>query len=265
MLNLDLKNKFAFVCGSTQGIGKAIAQELADMGANVVLLARNPETLAQTKIELTCHDTQRHYTLVADFEQPTILQKAVADFCKQENITEAHILVNNTGGPAGGAITQASPEAFLGAFQQHLICNQLLAQTLLPFMKQAGYGRIINIISTSVKEPLENLGVSNTTRGAVASWAKTWANEVGQFGITVNNVLPGYTETVRLATIVSNKATQTQQTTTEIATQFAQHVPARRFAQPAEIAYAVAFLASPSASYINGVSLAVDGGRTRGI
>lgn len=265
MLNLDLKNKLAFVCGSTQGIGKAIAQELADLGANVVLLARNPNTLAQTQTELACQEGQKHYTLVADFEQPTVLQNAVVDFCRQENITEAHILVNNTGGPAGGAITQASPEAFLSAFQQHLICNQLLAQTLLPLMKQAGYGRIINIVSTSVKEPLENLGVSNTTRGAVASWAKTWANEVGQFGITVNNVLPGYTETARLTTIVHNKATQTQQTTEEIETLFAQHVPARRFAKPAEIAYAVAFLASPSASYINGVSLAVDGGRTRGI
>ncbi len=265
MLQLDLKNKMAFVCGSTQGIGKAIAIELADMGANVVLIARDFVALSQVRTELACQEGQKHHIIQADFRQPLFLQGAVEDFCETEAIQEAHILVNNTGGPAGGAITQASAGAFLDAFHQHLLCNQVLAQTLLPLMKKAGYGRIINIVSTSVKEPLENLGVSNTTRGAVASWAKTWANEVGQFGITVNNVLPGYTETARLATIIANKATQTEQDTAQIEAQFAQHVPARRFAQPTEIAYAVAFLASPSAAYINGVSLAVDGGRTRSI
>jgi 3-oxoacyl-[acyl-carrier protein] reductase len=265
MLPIDLQGKIAFVCGSTQGIGKAVAIELADLGANIVLLARNAEALAQARQELNTERGQTHYTIVADFQQPTQVQEAVAQFCQTQNLKEAHILINNTGGPAGGAITQASSEAFLQALQQHLICNQLLAQTLLPLMRQARYGRIINIISTSVKEPLENLGVSNTTRGAVASWAKTWANEVGQFGITVNNVLPGYTETARLATIVNHKATQTQQSADEVSTQLMQHVPAKRFAQPEEVAYAVAFLACPSASYINGINLPVDGGRTKSL
>jgi len=265
MLNTNLIGKIAFVCGSTQGIGKAVAHELADMGASIVLLARNHEALAETQKNLATTHAQTHHSIVADFQQPEALQQAIQAFCIKQNLHEAHILINNTGGPAGGAITEAQPATFLQTLQQHLICNQLLAQTLLPLMKQAGYGRIINIISTSVKEPLDNLGVSNTVRGAVASWAKTWANEVGQFGITVNNVLPGYTETARLAVIVSNKIRQTQQTTAEIEAQMKQHVPARRFAKPEEIAYAVAFLASPSASYINGINLPVDGGRTKSL
>lgn len=265
MLPLDLTAKTAFVCGSTQGIGKAVAHEFADLGANVVLIARNADALEQVRQGLPTKAAQKHHCLVADFSQPAALQQALQAFIAEQQLETAHILVNNTGGPAGGAIVQASPESFLQALQQHLICNQLLAQTLLPLMKNAGYGRIINIISTSVKEPIDNLGVSNTTRGAVASWAKTWANEVGQFGITVNNVLPGYTETARLTAIVHNKATQTQQGEDEVAQQLIQHVPARRFAQPEETAYAVAFLASPAAAYINGVNLPVDGGRTRSL
>lgn len=265
MINIDLTQKIAFVCGSTQGIGKAIAQELADLGANIVLLARNNDALQEVKQMLATNKGQKHHIIAVDFQQPETLQQAVKDFCQQEKLTEAHILINNTGGPAGGAITEATPTAFMQTLQQHLICNQLLAQTLLPLMKQARYGRIINIISTSVKEPLDNLGVSNTTRGAVASWAKTWANEVGQYGITVNNILPGYTETARLATIINNKINQTQQTIIEVEAQMMQHVPARRFARPEEVAYAVAFLASPSASYINGINLPVDGGRTKSL
>ena len=265
MLDINLAGKLAFVCGSTQGIGKAVAHELADLGANIVLIARNAVALEEARQTLATHKGQKHYCLVADFQQPTALQVALKSFCEKENIKEAHILVNNTGGPVGGAITEATPDAFLQVLQQHLICNQLLAQTLLPLMKQASYGRIINIISTSVKEPLDNLGVSNTTRGAVASWAKTWANEVGQFGITVNNVLPGYTETARLTAIVNHKTNQMQQPIEAVEAQMKLHVPARRFAQPEEVAYAVAFLASPSASYINGINLPVDGGRTKSL
>lgn len=265
MLPIDLTGKLAFVCGSTQGIGRAVAQELADLGANVVLIARNLDALEQVRNALPTNGAQQHYIIAADFAQPAAVQAAVEQFVAQQGIQQAHILVNNTGGPAGGAIVQASPDAFLLALQQHLFCNQLLAQTLLPLMKNAGYGRIVNVISTSVKEPLDNLGVSNTTRGAVASWAKTWANEVGQFGITVNNILPGYTETARLTAIVHNKAVQANQEEDAIAQQLRQHVPARRFAQPEEVAYAVAFLASPAAAYINGANLPVDGGRTRSL
>jgi 3-oxoacyl-[acyl-carrier protein] reductase len=170
--------------------------------------------------------------------------------------------VNNTGGPPGGPITEADGNEFLTAFQNHLINNQNLAQLLLPGMKKAGFGRIINIISTSVKVPLNGLGVSNTVRGAVANWSKTWANEVGQFNITVNNVLPGATETERLTSIIANKANKTGKSEEEVAAAMAGAVPMKRFAKPEEVANAVAFLASPAAAYINGINVPVDGGRT---
>jgi 3-oxoacyl-[acyl-carrier protein] reductase len=157
---------------------------------------------------------------------------------------------------------EADIDAFRATFEQHLICNQILAQSVLPGMKAAGYGRIINVISTSVKQPLPNLGVSNTIRGAVASWAKTWANEVGVHGITVNNVLPGATNTARLDQIIENKSTKTNTPSDAIRAQMANAVPMKRTGNPEEIGRAIAFLASPSASYISGVNLPVDGGRT---
>ncbi|HRI27441.1 MAG TPA: SDR family oxidoreductase [Chitinophagales bacterium] len=260
-MNLQLTHKNALVCGSTQGIGKAAAIELALLGANVVLLARNETALKTTLQELDRSKGQTHYYLCADFSQPQTVQQTVAQFIETTGAT-LHILVNNTGGPPGGPITQATPDAFLSAYHNHLICNQLLAQTLLPGMKQAQYGRIINVISTSVKTPIAGLGVSNTTRWAVAGWAKTWANEVGQFGITVNNVLPGFTATQRLSSIITNKAAGLHTTTQAVETEMLQTIPARRFGQAHEVAAAIAFLASPAAAYINGINLPVDGGRT---
>src|SRR5690606_21533160 len=176
-----------------------------------------------------------------------------------------HILVNNSGGPAAGPATEAKPEAFLQAFQQHLICNHILATLVIPGMKQAGFGRIINIISTSVKIPLKNLGVSNTIRGAVASWAKTMSNELGQFGITVNNVLPGATATGRLEAIINNKVAKTGMEQARVEEEMLAEIPAKRFGMPEEIAAMVAFLASPAAGYVNGTSIPVDGGRTGSI
>jgi 3-oxoacyl-[acyl-carrier protein] reductase len=176
-----------------------------------------------------------------------------------------HILINNSGGPAGGPVTNAKPEEFLQAFQQHLICNHIITQLVIDGMKAEGYGRIINIISTSVKIPLRDLGVSNTIRGAVASWAKTMANELGEYGITVNNVLPGATTTERLTTIIANKAAKTGKTVAEIEHEMMNETPARRFGKPEEIAAMAAFLASPAAAYVNGTSIPVDGGRTGSI
>jgi 3-oxoacyl-[acyl-carrier protein] reductase len=175
---------------------------------------------------------------------------------------EYHILVNNTGGPPGGLAFDADIVEFRIAFNQHLICNHILATAVVPGMKKAGYGRIINIISTSVKIPLAGLGVSNTIRGSVANWSKTLANELGQFNITVNNVLPGATNTVRLSSIVENKANKTEKSTEEVMEAMANQVPMKRVAEPEEVANAVAFLASPAASYINGINIPVDGGRT---
>lgn len=261
-MNLRLDGYNALVCGSSQGIGKAVAIELALLGANITLLARNASRLQLVLSQLPRTETQQHDFLVADFSQPQTVAKSVQAYLQ---ITQKsfHILINNTGGPASGAIVEASPEAFLNAYQAHLVCNQLLAQTVLEGMKKANFGRIINIISTSVKEPIEGLGVSNTTRAAVAAWAKTWSAEVGRFGITVNNVLPGFTATQRLETIVDIKIKQSGQNEQEVINTMLSYVPARRFATPEEVAAPVAFLASPAAAYINGINLAVDGGRTK--
>lgn len=248
------------VCGASDGIGKAAAHELARMGARIVLVARNQEKLNKVKQELSTSHNQKHDLLVADFNDPIALEQKVLEFLDHGN--QVSILVNNTGGPPGGPAHKAPLEEYIAAFRQHLLCNQLLVSMVLPGMKESGYGRIINVISTSVKAPLPNLGVSNTIRGAVANWSKTLANELGEFGITVNNVLPGATETGRLTSIISNKAEKTGKSEKEIAKSMASAVPLQRFAAPEEVANAIAFLASPSASYISGINLPVDGGRT---
>jgi 3-oxoacyl-[acyl-carrier protein] reductase len=258
-MNLDLTGRRALVGGSTQGIGKAVAQELALMGAHVTLIARNAEELEKVKAGLIVLKQQKHHTLVADFSNPEEVKEVVSNYLAKGN--EIHILVNNTGGPAGGPILQDEPEKFLVTFSQHLICNHVLAQLAIDGMIASGYGRIINIISTSVKAALPGLGVSNTIRAAVANWAKTLANEVGKYGVTVNNVLPGATATQRLETIIKNKANKNTQPEDEVKNEMLKEIPLGRFAEAAEIANAVAFLASPAAAYITGINLPVDGGR----
>lgn len=261
-MNLSLKGKNAVVCGSTQGIGFAIAKELALLGANCTLFARNEEELKKAVGELDTSMQQKHGYLVANFSDPEEVRKAIEGHVANSSV---HILINNSGGPSAGPITEATEEAFLNAFNQHLICNHILTKAVVPSMKKEKYGRIINIISTSVKIPLKNLGVSNTIRGAVASWAKTMANELGQFNITVNNVLPGMTATQRLTNIVENMAKKTDSSTDAIEKSMIEEVPMKRFAEASEIAAVAAFLASPAASYVNGVSIPVDGGRTGSI
>lgn len=259
-MDLNLTNKRALVCGSTQGIGKAIAIELAQLGASVTLVARNEEKLQAVLLELDTQQHQQHDYITADFTDPYDLNIRVQAYLNDQ--PEVHILVNNTGGPSGGPITEAVSDEFTAAFNQHLIANHLLAKALIPGMKRAKYGRIINVISTSVKQPLHGLGVSNTIRGAVASWAKTMANELGQFGITVNNVLPGSTKTARIEAIIASKAQKTGKSREEIQQEMEAETPARRFAEPEEVAAAAAFLATPAAAYINGINVPVDGGRT---
>ncbi len=259
---LDLSRKTALIGGSTQGIGLASAQALASLGARCVLISRNEEKLQAAVKALDTTKGQTHSYLVADYSDPGQVRDVVTTFVKYNTV---HILVNNSGGPAGGPASKAKPEEFLAAFNQHLICNHIITLLVVEGMKQEGYGRIINIISTSVKIPLKDLGVSNTIRGAVASWAKTMANELGQYGITVNNVLPGATSTERLATILTNKSVKTGKSTEEVEKEMLEEVPARRFGKPEEIAAMVAFLASPAASYVNGTSIPVDGGRTGSI
>ncbi len=261
-MNLDLTKKNALVCGSTQGIGKASAIALAELGANVTLVARNEDKLKEVVTELP-NKYQNHSYIVADFSDPEELGKKVANHL--QTVGTYHILVNNTGGPAGGAVYSADLLDFEKAFTQHLKCNHTLVQTIVPAMKQADFGRIINIISTSVKQPLDGLGVSNTIRGAVANWSKTLANELAEFGITVNNVLPGATSTERLTEIIKDKAAKSGKTAEDISRAMKNSIPAKRFAQPGEIANAVAFLASEAAAYINGINVPVDGGRTKSL
>ncbi len=260
-MNISLKGKKTFVCGSTQGIGKAAAVEIAALGANVVLVARNEDVLKLVLNELDTSRGQKHDYIAADFSDSENLKTKIEEYLANHP-EPVHILVNNTGGPAAGRAIDADPQQFIATFRAHLVCNQILAQALVPGMRSEKYGRIINVISTSVKQPIPGLGVSNTIRGAVASWAKTLAYELAADGITVNNVLPGSTMTGRLQSIIENKAKKSGVTIEEMAAEMQREVPAGRFGTAEEIANAIAFLASPAASYINGINLPVDGGRT---
>ena len=262
-MNTNLKDKRAIVCGSTQGIGKAIAVELAALGANVTLFARNKDAMQHVLTELDDSAGQQHDILTADFAFPEQVYKAINAYVQKS--ATIHILVNNSGGPTPGLAIDADPQAFLNAFSQHLVCNQHIVQAVVPLMKKENYGRIINIISTSVRTPIPNLGVSNTTRGAVASWAKTLSVELGPYGITVNNILPGLTETKRLESVTRSIADQRGISYEEQVELMKQNVPARRFADPMETAALAGFLASPSAAFINGESIRVDGGATPSI
>jgi 3-oxoacyl-[acyl-carrier protein] reductase len=259
MIHFSLQHKQALVCGSTQGIGWAIAQAFADAGASCTLLARNEEALREKVQSLSHSQGQEHDYAVADFTDPDSLREVVAQLVTKKQYT---ILINNTGGPKAGMIAEADTIDFEKAFRQHIVGNQVLAQALLPGMKEAGYGRIINIISTSVRIPIDNLGVSNTIRAATASWAKTLSNEVGQYGITVNSILPGFIDTQRLRSLIEVNAGRKNSSMEQVAEEMKATIPAKRFGRTEEIAAVALFLASPAASYVNGVSMPVDGGKT---
>lgn len=255
-----LVGKRAIVCGSTQGIGLACARQFAALGAAVVLAARDEAALRRVVAELPAGEGQQHAYLCADFNKPDEVAARVSEFIKANGPVQ--ILLNNSGGPPHGPITDAAPQQFFDAINRHLACNQLLVQATLPGMKAGQYGRIINIISTSVKEPIPGLGVSNTTRWAVAAWAKTLAGEVAKFGVTVNNLLPGYTATARLDELISAKAKSGGKSIDAVRDEMVARIPMGRLGSPDEIAAGAAFLASPAASYVTGINLTIDGGRT---
>jgi 3-oxoacyl-[acyl-carrier protein] reductase len=257
-VQIQLKGRTALVCGSSQGIGKAIATQLALSGANIILLARNEEKLKTICAELDSQQGQTHQYLVADFNDI----KSVANVCKQIEQMPIDILINNTGGPAAGPAIDAPIQQFLSAFELHLINNQQITQAVVKHMKANAFGRIINIISTSVKVPLHNLGVSNTIRGAVGNWSKTIATELAPFGITVNNILPGATETERLGNIINNKSSKLMVDSSQVTSEMLAEIPMGRFGKPEEPAYAACFLSSEFAAYITGTNIVVDGGRT---
>lgn len=243
----DLAGKAALVCGGSQGIGLAAARELVARGAAVTVLSRS----APTGFASLRADLEKIEDLIPTLEQQLGGPPAF------------HILVNNSGGPPPGPVCEATVGQLLAAFRQHLLASHLLTQWVLPGMKASGYGRVVNVISTSVREPIQGLGVSNTIRGAMAAWAKTLSREVAPHGITVNNILPGATRTDRLEQIVARKAAASGKSREEVEAHLRAEIPAGRFAEPAEIGAVIAFLASPAASYITGVSVPVDGGRLR--
>jgi 3-oxoacyl-[acyl-carrier protein] reductase len=256
-LNVSLMGKRALVCGASEGIGRATAFSLADQGASVVAVARSEARLGQVLEELPGKD---HTFIAVDLNHHNEVRERI-----EKNLSDSgpfEILINNSAGPKGGLIQEANLDEFAQAFHQHLLTSQLLSQLLLPGMKAQGYGRIINVISTSVRVPIPGLGVSNTVRAAVAAWAKTLSQEVAAYGITVNSILPGFTKTGRLASLLAQAATSAGKTGDEVADEWKAMIPARRFADPEEVAGVIAFFASPAAGYVTGTTLAVDGGRT---
>jgi 3-oxoacyl-[acyl-carrier protein] reductase len=261
-MDMSLQGKNAVVCGSTQGIGLAIARELALLGASCTLLARNEQSLQEAVSSLDASAGQHHHYHVADFADPAKVKTVIEGHASRHAV---HILVNNTGGPRPGMIVDARPEDFEKAFRQHVICNQVLATAVIPSMKKEHYGRIINIISTSIRIPIDNLGVSNTIRGAVASWAKTMANELGSYNITVNNLLPGLISTQRLEGLIEATVKKSGKNAEAVTENMLRQIPLKRFGNPSEIAAVAAFLASPAGSYVSGTSIPVDGGKTGSI
>ena len=259
-MNTNLSGKTALVCGASQGLGQAVAIELALLGANVIVLARNEEKLKRVVEGLDGAKQQQHQYIVADTSEPEQLQAKIAAYLSEGAAIQ--ILVNNTGGPASGPLIETDSKELEKAFRSQLVTAHLLAQTLLPGMQAAKFGRIVNITSTSVKQPINGLGISNTVRAAVASWAKTLANEVAHDGITVNNVLPGYTKTDRLDFLFGKQAAVAGTTVETIVGNMEATIPAGRLGEPEDLAAAVAFLCTPAAGYINGINLPVDGGRT---
>lgn len=257
-MRVDLQGQWALVGGASQGIGQATARVLAEAGARVILMSRRLEVLEATRAMLP--DPKTHKVFPVDLER---VQDASMTLARIVNETgPISIWVNNTGGPRSGPLGEATPDELERAFRGHMLSSQAILRTLLPGMKQQKYGRIVNVLSTSVKIPIPNLGVSNTMRAAVASWAKTLANELGPFGVTVNSVLPGYTETPRLESLIVGAAQKSGRSEDDVKREWIETIPMRRLADPVETARAIAFLASPLAGYISGVLLPVDGGRT---
>lgn len=261
-MDISLKGKHALVGGSSRGIGHAIACQLARSGARVTLAARNEALLATTVAELTRETGTKHGYLVTDYTDLGAYQSQIADFLQRDPVD---ILVNNTQGPPAGTSLEMGTEDYQRAFD--LLFQGVVYTTMkaLPHMQQHGWGRIINVASVSVREPLGYLALSNSIRSALVSWAKTLAGDVGPFGITVNSVLTGYFETERLTSLNAKKAEQMGIAPSEVADRLKALVPLRRLGQPEEYGYLAAFLASDQAAYLTGAAIPLDGGLLKSV
>jgi 3-oxoacyl-[acyl-carrier protein] reductase len=255
-MKTSLAGRRALVCGASQGIGRACAEALAGAGASVTVLARQSTSLEAVRASL---GDGEHHCLVADLSQWEEAGRIVAEHVAATG--PMHILVNNSGGPKAGPAIDAEPEDFLAGLIPHVLGSQVMARALVPGMRSEGYGRIINIVSTSVVTPITGLGVSNVVRGAMGNWMRILASELGPDGITVNNILPGFVGTDRLESLMEGRAKRQGTTAAEVEAAWKSTIPAGRFAEPAEIGAVCAFLASGAASYVSGVNLPVDGAR----
>ncbi|MBF25002.1 MAG: short-chain dehydrogenase [Flavobacteriales bacterium] len=261
-MEINLKNKTAWVFGGSRGIGKATAIKLSQSGANILLIARNRMALQKAQSELCTKFGQEHDSISLDMADSESIYKQLNNYI---NLNSVDILINNSGGPEGGLAHTADLDEYKLAFQQHVLSAQVVSKIVIGVMKKKRFGRIINIISTSVKQPIEGLGVSNTIRGAMANWAKTLANELGSYQVTVNNILPGATQTNRLVELIQKKAIKNNCDQNIIAEKMKKSIPVGRFATPEEIAYMIVFLCSSYANYITGVNIPIDGGRTKSL
>ena len=251
----SLGGQTALVCGASKGIGRACALMLARAGARVIACARSQSGLDSLVTEMY---GDGHEAIVLDLEDIEAVRDAVS------SMGVVQIVVNNSGGPPGGALLENSLEDFDGPFRRHLHAAHTIVQMLAPSMEEAGSGRIVNIISTSVREPIDNIGLSNTLRGAMASWSKSLSRELHPC-ITINNILPGFTDTDRLGSLASSISERTGDSVKDITEGWLGGVPIQRLVSPLETAVAATFLCLPSSGAIRGVSLAVDGGRMRSI
>jgi 3-oxoacyl-[acyl-carrier protein] reductase len=261
-MDLGLKDKIALVTASSRGLGRASAEALAQEGTQVAICAREGQVLRATAVDIGTATGAEILAIPADVSKGEDIERVVKDVV--EHFGGLHILVTNAGGPPAGYFLDFDEQQWQQAFNLTMLSAVRLIRAAIPHMQQQQWGRIINITSLSVKEPIDNLILSNSIRAAVHGMAKTLANQLGQDGITVNNVMPGTIHTDRIEQLAQHTAHQTGQSVAEVLTEFGQQVPLGRVGQPEEFGAVLAFLASERASYINGASIPVDGGRMKG-